>query len=419
MSFTFSGFKRQLSFIQTPIGINVSTNTNRLSSVQQCRLSKRSSLKVSASADKYTTVLTIPTGIGASIGGYAGDALPIVRLVSSIADTVITHPNVLNGALMYWPIQNALYVEGYALDQFAAGNCALKCTSKKSNRIGLVLDAAMDHEAITRHIQAAEAARATLGLQVTGFNITDQPLNVNLANSISGASWGQITNAESLLEASASQIANGCQAIAVVTRFPDDEDEDQLAQYRAGNAVDAIAGAEAVISHLVTRELSVPCAHAPSLTPLNVDESVAPKAAAEELGYTFLSCVLVGLSKAPHLVPTSAWGVHLQTDNTIIANQVDSMIVPADSFGGSAVMNLGSNRDILIVAVTENVTALNVSSQLVGVNPAKVLYARSYAEAAGYIAAHKAGVDILSLGSFVPQLGHVPHRQSTSPNFVR
>lgn len=79
-----------------------------------------------SAAASYISVLIIPTGMGASIGGYAGDAIPVLRLIASIADNVITHPNVLNGALMYWPLSNAMYVDGYTLDQFAAGRCALK-----------------------------------------------------------------------------------------------------------------------------------------------------------------------------------------------------------------------------------------------------------------------------------------------------
>jgi hypothetical protein len=38
-----------------------------------------------------------------------------------------------------------------------------------------------------------------------------------------------------------------------VARFPDDEDEEMLAAYRAGGGVDCVGGAEAIISHLVTR----------------------------------------------------------------------------------------------------------------------------------------------------------------------
>lgn len=41
----------------------------------------------------YTSVLIVPTGIGASIGGFAGDALPVARTLSSVVDCLISHPN--------------------------------------------------------------------------------------------------------------------------------------------------------------------------------------------------------------------------------------------------------------------------------------------------------------------------------------
>jgi len=66
--------------------------------------------------------LIVPTGIGAAIG--------VQRCIASckaiaFADRLITHPNVLNGAQLYWPCP-CFYVEGYGLDQFAAqvGGCA-------------------------------------------------------------------------------------------------------------------------------------------------------------------------------------------------------------------------------------------------------------------------------------------------------
>ncbi len=96
--------------------------------------------------------------------------------------------------------------------------------------------------------------------------------------------------------------------MAVVARFPDDEDPEMLQAYRQGCGVDAVGGAEAIISHLVTSgtggrlwlclwrlgesltsgpppslsgydqtELQVPCAHAPGLPPLDVDASISPK----------------------------------------------------------------------------------------------------------------------------------------------
>jgi hypothetical protein len=39
-------------------------------------------------------VMIVPTGVGASIGGFAGDALPVARALSTVVDCLITHPNV-------------------------------------------------------------------------------------------------------------------------------------------------------------------------------------------------------------------------------------------------------------------------------------------------------------------------------------
>lgn len=382
-------------FPSPPPKLEIGSKTCRRETPLNFRVKPRAS-----AAASYNTVVIIPTGIGASIGGYAGDAIPALRLIASIADNVITHPNVLNGALMYWPLSNAMYVEGYTLNQFAAGRCALKKTSNRSNRVGLVFDSAMDPVAILRHKQAAEAARATLGLRIEQFAVTEKPLQVQLATGACGASWGQISNSAYLFGAVKQLLSAGCDAIAIVAKFPDDEDETQLANYRAGNGVDAIAGAEAVISHLVSREFGVPCAHAPSLPPLDADDSVSPKSAAEELGYTFLSCVLVGLSKAPK--PIAAGGRYDAT--TIISDDIDSVVVPADAFGGSALMSLARKRDVLIIAVRENETALDVSPESVGIDQSRVVFATSYAEAAGFLAAHKAGIDITALGSCVAPL---------------
>lgn len=37
-----------------------------------------------------------------------------------------------------------------------------------------------------------------------------------------------------------------------------------FASYRMGEGVDMIAGVEAIISHIITKELLIPCAHAPA-----------------------------------------------------------------------------------------------------------------------------------------------------------
>lgn len=340
----------------------------------------------------YTAVLIIPTGVGAAIGGYAGDALPVARAMASVCDRLITHPNVLNGAQLYWSMPNALYVEGYGLDKFASSCWGLRPV--RQNRIGLILDRGIEPQLQVRQLQAAEAARATLGLSLTDYAITDTPLNVELRTSASGASWGTLENPDSLLRAAKSLINIGAEAIAVVARFPDDIDSVVLEQYRHGQGVDPLAGAEAVISHLVVRAFKIPCAHAPALLPLPLDPNISPRSAAEELGYTFLPSVLVGLSRAPNFITEPS----LSSD--VWVKEVDAVIVPTTACGGSAILSL-SNSQAQIITVSDNHTQMQAPPAPLGI---KAIQVNSYLEALGVLVAHKAGINLASFNPTISAL---------------
>ncbi|MEN9215652.1 MAG: DUF3326 domain-containing protein, partial [Gloeomargarita sp. DG02_4_bins_56] len=191
----------------------------------------------------YIAAVIIPTGIGAQVGGYAGDALPVVRVMAQVVDGLITHPNVVNGAMLYWPLERVWYVEGYALDRMAAGDWGLQPVQQ--NRVGVVLDQAIEPDLQLRHLQVMQAAQATLGLPIVGYGVTDAPLGVGLKTADSGATWGTLANPESLLRAVA-QLKERYQvtAVAVVARFPDQGDA-AVMSYRQGQGVDPLAGAEA------------------------------------------------------------------------------------------------------------------------------------------------------------------------------
>ena len=261
--------------------------------------------------------------------------------------------------------------------------------------MGLLLDAGIEPELRQRQIQAAEACRASLGLAIGPVLISDEPLGVGLSLGSSGASWGSLERPDALLRAGEKLVLAGASAIAVVGRFPDDPDSEALAAYRHGAGVDGLAGAEAVISHLLVRHLGIPCAHAPALQPLPMDPDLDPRAAAEELGHTFLPCVLVGLSRAPDLVPLGppghpyGDGIGLGPAGTLLtAAAIGAVVAPAGALGGEAVLAC-AERGIPVIAV-HNPCLLEVSAQALGL---EVLAAASYAEAAGLVLALREGID--------------------------
>lgn len=345
----------------------------------------------------FTVVLIVPTGVGASIGGYAGDALPVAKAIASVCDTLITHPNVLNGAQLYWSLPNVLYVEGYGLDQFASGDWGLSPVHQ--NRVGLILDRGIEPDLRLRHLQAADAVRTTLGITLTDYVITDSPLNVELRQAESGTSWGTLGNPGSLLRATEVLIHRGkAEAIAVVARFPDGEGSTALTQYRQGQGVDPLAGAEAVISHLIVKTFKIPCAHAPALSPLPLEPTLSPRAAAEELGYTFLPCVLVGLSKSPQFLSNFS---HKNKSNSLWSEQVDAVIIPETACGGGAVLSLSRFSHTKIITVKENETTLQVTPEKLGISAIRV---NSYLEAIGVLVTQRTGINFQALSPSISPL---------------
>ncbi|CAN1842423.1 Uncharacterized lipoprotein syc1174_c [Linum perenne] len=207
-------------FFRPPAGSSnpsIRIRTRRASSV---RCSSKVSLR--RFRKEYTSVMIVPTGVGAAIGGFAGDALPVARALSSVVDCLITHPNVR----LIFPI----------LVLFAEGMWGLEPVHQ--NKVGLVLDCGIEEELRIRHLQVADAARASLGLPVVEYIVTDTPLEVPFVEKwvdpISGQSTGRIRHPDSLLR-SVRTLINESQvnAVAVVGRFPDD-DADDVDEYRQG-----------------------------------------------------------------------------------------------------------------------------------------------------------------------------------------
>ena len=333
------------------------------------------------------TIFIIPTGIGCQIGGFAGDALPSAKLLASASGCLITHPNVMNGGSLSEKNKDIFYVEGYSLDRFVKGEIGLK--SVKQQKIGIIFDSSIKHEILIRHLQVADACVATLGIDVESYVLTKKPLGIVVDSESQSISGGLIENPDTLIEAGEILLDKGITAIAIVAKFPDNFDLIKTNSYREGKGVDPIAGVEAVISHLISKFLKVPCAHAPALSPIELNENLDPRAASEEIGYTFLTSVLIGLSKAPDLVELANKNENI----TLYPSQIESIVVPSGALGGEGVL-AGIERGLNIISVkNKNILNLDKSS----LNYPKLIEVDNYFEAAGLILAIREGINLKSI----------------------
>ena len=333
------------------------------------------------------TIFIIPTGIGCEIGGFAGDSLPAAKLLAYASGCLITHPNVMNGGSLAEKHKDIFYVEGYSLDRFAKGEIGLK--SVKQQKIGIIFDSSIEHEILVRHLQVADACVATLGIDVDSYVLTKKPLGIVIDSDSQSISGGLIENPDTLIEAGERLIDKGITAIAIVAKFPENLDFTETNLYREGKGVDPIAGVEAVISHLISKFFKVPCAHAPALSPIELNEKLDPRAASEEIGYTFLPSVLIGLSKAPNLIELPDENANI----TLHPSHLESIVVPSGALGGEGVL-AGMERGLNIIAV-KNENILNLDNQ--SFNYPKLIEVKNYFEAAGLILAIRNGINPKSI----------------------
>lgn len=314
----------------------------------------------------------VPTGVGASIGGFAGDASTWARRFTKNS-TLIVNPNVVNAGCFSGITENMLYVEGYSLDEFFKGNINLSpLPENHKNKIGVVFDKGISDEVLNVHINTINAVKTVYDLDII-YEVTEKAVDVNFFIDNSGTSTGEIDHIETLLQTAKNLITNGAKAIAVVCKF---NESDENKDYENGIGVDPIGGMEAIISHYLSRELKVPTAHSPAFEDFSVSSKIVDaKASAEYITPTFLPCILIGLSQAPQIInpsPARGEGERPQTLLTshlspLSASDLDFLIMPYNSLGSIPVFE-ASKRGIKIYAIKENKTVLNITKDLLSLD---------------------------------------------------
>lgn len=293
-------------------------------------------------------VFVVPTGIGASVGGFAGDASCQARAFAE-KSKLIVNPNVVNAGGFSGINDNMFYTEGYVLDEMFKGNVGLEPSSH--NKIGVVFDRAIPDEVLNIHLNTIGAVKTVYGIDVSGYEITKEDAGVEFFVDENGISTGMVRNIGTVFEACAKLLKKGADALAIVCFFDDPEGDNE--DYANGSGVDPVGGVEGIISHAVSKEFFVPCAHSPAFADFSIStEIVSPKAASEYITPTFLPCVLLGLNNAPKIVKKG--GIRVEN--------IDYLVMPFNSLGSTPVFE-ALKHGIKVFAVKENLTVLDVTNE--------------------------------------------------------
>ncbi len=347
------------------------------------------------SCEKFNVVLLVPTGVGAEIGGHAGDATPIARLIAQSCDNLITHPNVVNASDLCEMTQNTLYVEGSLISRLLMGDVALLKTN--SNRVRVLVDGHRERRIFELAINAINAAKATYGVRFEGIEEINPPSELQIVFASSGRATGKIGNFENLLRIAAPSKSFDAIALSTVIRPPQGKDQCEFfSHYFSNGGVNPWGGVEALLTHGLSTLLDIPTAHSPmleSLQILNTDLGIVdPRMAAESISITYLQCIFKGLRQAPKVLTDPSTFYH---PSAIASEDVSCLIIPEGCLGLPTLAALEQNIPVIAVKNNKNLMKNDLAS--LGWGSGQYYEVENYLEAAGLVTAMRAGLDPASL----------------------
>ena len=338
---------------------------------------------------EFNVAFIVPTGIGAEIGGHAGDATPAAIAMAQVADTLITHPNVVNASDINELPANGLYVEGSVLSRLLMGTVGLR--RARSNRVLVAMDASYSERYAGYTINAVNAARAAYGLRCAGIVRIEPPLRLTGGYTNAGRASGSVDGFGGLMDLLlAKRDEYDAAALASVVDVPEHYHYDYFTS--GGEMVNPWGGVEALLTHAVSAALNVPTAHAPMMESDDiaaVDPGIVDaRMAAEIISITFFQSVLKGLQRAPRIVTEPA---QFGRSDTLSAEDVSCLVMPDGCLGLPTLAAL--RQGIPVIAVRENRNLMKNDLSLLPWRDGQYFPVANYWEATGVAAALKAGIE--------------------------
>ena len=153
-------------------------------------------------------------------------------------------------------------------------------------------------------------------------------------------------------------------------------------------------GVEAMLTHAVSSKYGVPAAHSPMFESREISELdlgvVDSRMAAEVVSVTFLQSILRGLQHSPRLSSAEP-----EPASTLTAEDIACLVIPEGCIGLPTIAAL--QQGITVVAVRENSNVMNNDLDQLPWASGQLLRVDNYWEAAGLLAALRAGLDPASV----------------------
>jgi len=289
--------------------------------------------------------------------------------------------------------ENGLYVEGSVISSLLMGTVGLQ--EVRSNRVLLVIDEHEDKQVSELAINAASAARATLGLDCPGVVKINPPIYLRAEYSSSGSAVGRVEGLERLLEVLYRRRSE-FDAVALASKV--DISEGLYAEYfqSGGEIINPWGGVEAMLTHSISLLVNVPSAHAPMAEDMEEVNAlfgiVDPRMSAEAVSSCFLHCVLKGLYKSPRIITDRMLFTH---PGVLTAADVSCMVIPDGCVGLPTLAAL--EQGIPVIAVRENRNRMKNNLQQLPFVAGKLFIVENYLEAVGVMSALRAGVSVAAV----------------------
>ena len=343
----------------------------------------------SENTGRFNVAMLIPTGIGAAIGGHAGDATPVAQLMASVCDNLVIHPNVVNASDINEMPANALYIEGSVLSRLIMGTVGIQPV--RANQVLVLLHPHPDRVFTNLAINAVNAARSSYGLNCPRVIEMDRPLVMSPDYTGSERAAGTVEGFENLcylLDKYRGEY--DAIAIASVISTPLHYYSDYF--WSDGDMVNPWGGVESMLTHTISSMYDLPSAHAPMLESqavLDIETGVVdPRMAAEVISVSFLQCVLKGLQRSPNIIRAPE---AMRDPGVLTARDISCLVIPDGCLGLPTFAAL--EQGIQVIAVRENVNLMKNDLEALPWASGQLHIVDNYWEAAGVLSAIRTGIE--------------------------